>query len=325
MVLAVAAIVLGGLLVPASYAQWSNAGTTAGGGAGTAKVPATTATLTAPPSPPELAAPPPPMPLAPALAAAPVSVNVDPFMSWALLDRKSGKISGAKNMTATSSTESVIKIWIVSDYLRRLGEDKAPTEQLQQAGTAIRDSDDDAADSLYTLGGGAPVIDRMIQTCQLTDTKAPADGWWWAYTQISARDTVRLGECVKSGIAAGPRWTKWVLDEMSKVRGTTSDADQHDRSGGGRWGIIDGLPHEITAQGAIAIKNGWTLIEADGLWHVNCLAVADDWVLAVLMRYSGGRGLDYGAQVCARVASQLVTPQRAAAVQVTYPQSAVES
>ncbi|HEY0700243.1 MAG TPA: hypothetical protein VGD43_20865 [Micromonospora sp.] len=300
MVLAILTIVLGGvLLVPAAYARLS-------GGDGD--------DTEAEPKPEVVAAPPPPT-----LSAAKVSVSMKAdFFSWALLDRKSGKISGAGNMTSTNSTESMIKVWLVSDYLRRLG-DKEPSEQrLKQASTAIRDSNDNSAQSLYVAGGGSAVVKRMISMCGLTDTSAAANGWW-SYTRISARDAVRLGECVKNGTAAGPKWTPWVLAEMTKVRGTTAAKDQHLKSGGGRWGIIDGLPGEILEQGPVSIKNGWTLIYADGNWHVNCLAVADDWVLAVLMRYPGGRGLDYGARVCASVASQLVTPQPGAALKVPRP------
>jgi hypothetical protein len=300
MVLAIAAIVLGGvLLVPAAYGRLAS-GTASG-------------TNAASPSPAPPAAPPPPT-----LAAGPVSVKVDGFFSWALLDRKTGKISGARNITATNSTESMIKIWIVSDYLRRL-DDKEPTaERLRQASTAIRDSNDVSAESLYNAGGRTPVIRRMIDMCELTDTKAAANGWW-SYTQISARDAVRLGECVKNGTAAGAKWTKWVLTEMSKVRGTTAEKDQQLKQGGGRWGIIDGLPEAILAQGPVSIKNGWTMIYADNKWHLNCLAIADDWVLAVLMRYPNKLGLDYGASVCRNVASQLVTTQPGAALKVPQP------
>ena len=91
---------------------------------------------------------------------------------------------------------------------------------------------------------------------------------------------------------------------------------QQPRSGGGRWGIIDGLPAEIKAQGPVSIKNGWTLLSYDGNWHVNCLAVTDKWSLAVMLRYPAERGLAYGAQVCASVATQLVTPQPGAALKV---------
>ena len=259
-------------------------------------------------------------PAPPTLAARPVRVKVDGFLTWALLDRRTGDITGSPNIRATNSTESMIKVWIVADFLRRSADrDIEPSRQrLAQGRTAIRDSDDGAAQSLYVAGGRDAVVSRMIRMCRLTDTKIAGprglgDRGWWSYTRMSARDAVRLGECVKNGTAAGSRWTKWVLDQMSKVRGTTAPEDQQARRGGGRWGIIDGLPKAITDREPIAIKNGWTLINADGQWHLNCLAVADEWVLAVLMRYPGARGLDYGAGVCRTVAAQLVTPQPAGA------------
>ena len=250
------------------------------------------------------------------LAAGPVRVTPSGFFAWALLDRRTGKIAG-RNMTATNSTESMIKIWIVADFLRRAADrHEQPTERrLAQARAAIRDSDDDAAQSLYVAGGRDAVVSRMIQICALTDTRIAgplgvSDRGWWSYTRISARDAVRLGECVKNGTAAGSRWTAWVLEQMSKVRGSAAPKDQQARRGG-RWGIIDGLPDAIRSREPIAIKNGWTLINADQKWHLNCLAVADDWVLAVLMRYPGKLGLMYGAKVCRSVAAQLVTARSA--------------
>jgi hypothetical protein len=308
MVLALATIVAGGvLLVPAAYARLNADATTgAAGPAGTVAVA-------------KLAAPPPPT-----LAAAPVSVKVaNGFFSWALLDRKTGKISGAPNLSASNSTESMIKVWLVSDYLRRLGDKEPSATKLKQATNAIINSDDNAAQSLFQAGGGKPVIDRLVQICGLTDTKPAippgSNTVWWSYTKISAQDAVRMGECIKNGTAAGPKWTPWVLDQMTKVRGTTAAKDQQLTTGGGRWGIIDGLPPEIADQGPIAIKNGWTMIYADGLWHVNCLAVTDNWVLAVLLRYPQKQGLDYGANVCSSVATQLVTTQPGAALKVPVP------
>jgi hypothetical protein len=308
MAFAVAAILLGGvMLVPAAYARLSG-GVESVSLNTVVEVPAST--LTAPPPP--------------TLVSAPVKAQgMDGFFSWALLDRASGEISGAKNMSKTSSTESMIKIWLVSDYLRQLGDAEPSAERKRQASIAIRDSDDFAAESLYRLGGRGAVIDRMIKLCRLTDTRpgAPAGsaGVWWSYTQMSPRDAVRLGECVKNGTAAGPRWTDWVLTEMTKVRGSTARKDQQRTRGGGRWGIIDGLPKELLAQNPVAIKNGWTLINADGLWHLNCLAVTDDWALAVMMRYRGARGLDHGADTCASVATQLVSARPGAALKIPAP------
>ncbi|MFC6018709.1 hypothetical protein ACFP2T_21175 [Plantactinospora solaniradicis] len=308
LVLAITAVVLGGvLLVPAAYARLNGS---AGGDS-----PSATPT----PAGIEPSAPPPPT-----LAPAPVKISgVDGFFSWALLDRESGKISGAQNMTSTNSTESMIKVWIVSDYLRQLGSKKPSASYLKMASTSIRDSNDDSTNALYKAAGGTSSLDRLIKMCKLTETAKvipPGENSiWWSYTKMSPRDAVRMGECVKDGTAAGPKWTEWVLTEMSKVRGSVKD--QQPRQGGGKWGIIDGLPKGVLAQGPVSIKNGWTLINADGKWHLNCLAVSDDWVLSVMMRYSGGKGLGYGANVCANVASQLVAPQPGAALKVPKPLS----
>ncbi|MFI7426145.1 hypothetical protein ACIBPB_04095 [Micromonospora sp. NPDC049836] len=307
MVLAVVAVLIGGvMLVPAAYAKLSGGdrlGGLGGIGGGVAQVPAP-----APTTPP-----------APTLAAGPVSVNFKGrFFSWALMDRKTGKISGARNMAATNSTESMIKAWIVSDYLRGLGGKALTAQRRQQAVTAIRDSNDNSAEALYNAGGRKPVLDRLIKMCKLTDTKIYPDRAKWAYTQMSPRDAVRMGDCIGDGTAAGPKWTKWVLNEMAHVRGGVKDQKSVTVQGG-HWGIVDGLPDAITAQGPVSIKNGFTMLWDDGQWHVNCLAVTHDWTLAVMMRYPPAgdpRTPSYGAKVCASVATQLVTPQPGAALKV---------
>ncbi|WP_434742519.1 hypothetical protein [Micromonospora sp. SH-82] len=302
-VLAVVAVLLGGvLLVPTAYARLTNSPPT---GEGTAV--AWTA--------PEPTEPPPPT-----LADAPVSVNFKgDFFSWALLDHATGELSGAKNMAKTNSTESMIKAWFAANYLRELGDEPIPGRFRRDIVTSIRDSNDDAANRLYSAAGGPASIRQMIMVCDLTDTRpgrVPGYRGWWSFTEMSARDAVRLGRCIADGTAAGPTHTPFLLDEMSKVRGTTDDADQQRREGGGRWGIIDGLPEAILDQGPVAIKNGWTPLNYDGNWHVNCLAVTEKWSLAVLLRYPIASGLDYGADLCAAVATQLVSPQPGAALKV---------
>ncbi|MEV1288267.1 hypothetical protein [Micromonospora sp. NPDC049679] len=241
-----------------------------------------------------------------------VDLPADGFSSWALLNRATGEISGSPNLAATSTAESMIKVWIVADHLRRTTEQGTqPTpDDLTLASRAIRDSDDLAAQELYAASGKDAGVTRMIRMCGLTDTRLfTVETGWWALTQISARDAVRMGECVKNGTAAGPRWTTWVLNEMTEVRGTVAPADQHETSGGGRWGIVDGLPDELVEQGPIGMKNGWTVAKSEQQWHVNCLAVADDWALAVLLRYDERKGLGYGATTCADVAAQLAAPK----------------
>ena len=319
MAVAVAVILLGGGFVPAADARLTDTTTEPAARSDVTAVAADTTAATATAAPAPVTAPPPPT-----LASAQVSVQgMDDFFSWTLLDRDSGEISGAENMAATSTTQSMIKIWIAADYFRRLGDSAPSAARKKQASIAIRDSDDRATESLFNAGGRAAVLDRMIKTCGLTDTRKKTPPGrrtvWWSYTQMSARDAVRLGECVKSGRAAGPKWTNWILTEMTEVRGTTAKKDQHRTWSGGRWGIIEGLPEEIRAKGPVAIKNGWTLIAAVGRWHLNCLAVTDDWVLAVMMRYQGKRGLDHGADACASVATQLTPARPGAALKIPVP------
>lgn len=235
----------------------------------------------------------------------PGTVQIDftgDFIGWAVLDRHTGRITG-NNLSGTSSTESMIKTWLVADYLRQTEADgkKPRSQQLDAASEAIRHSDDAAAQQLYAANGEDESINRMIETCGLVDTKVYPG--WWSRTQMSPRDAVQLGACLVDGVAAGPTWTPWLLEEMRQVVGGTSAAEQEPTRGGGRWGIIDGVSSEVAS--TLAIKNGWTSIKSDGNWHVNCLAISNDWIMSVMLRYPAGEGLDYGAQVCATVASRL--------------------
>ncbi|GHJ50568.1 hypothetical protein Cs7R123_79100 [Catellatospora sp. TT07R-123] len=226
------------------------------------------------------------------------------FIGWAMLDRHTGEVVAAKNANQTSSTESMIKIWLVSDYLRRAAESGQTVTQdwLTKASDAVRHSDDRAAQALYVANGKDESVRRMIEMCGMTDTSAYPS--WWSRTQMSPRDALRLASCVADGTAAGPQWTGWVMSEMRQVEGSTAPADQQATRGGGRWGIIDGVPGTVAR--TLAIKNGWTAIGADSNWHLNCLAVSDDWIMSVMTRYPVENGLQYGAGVCASVAGQLL-------------------
>ena len=259
---------------------------------------------------PRLAEPADPAAAGPDLDAS-VPVDIDGgFLTWAALDRATGEVASAGDEINT--TESMIKVWVVADHLRRAAEagQQPSPESLADASAAIRDSNNETTQRLYAAGGYDAVVERMIDHCDLADTEV-APGWW-SRTTISAEDAARLGECVADGTAAGPEWTEWLLEEMRQVRGTTADDDQRAEEGfeGGRWGVIDGLPPSLRDE--VAIKNGWTRIGETDSWHVNCLAVTDDWVVAVLMRYPAGYSLDYGADRCASVADQLFDTPAAA-------------
>jgi hypothetical protein len=244
-------------------------------------------------------------PPGPALHAAPVTIGTSTvFAGWALLDRRTGAVSGSANYrTGRNTTESMIKAWIVSDYLRT---HPAPSPAaLEELRVTIIDSNDTMAQKYYRLGGADAVVRRLISMCRLSHTTIKSG--WWSKTQMSPEDAVRYGACVAAGTAAGPTWTPWVLDTMRTVRGGIYDQPVTAKTGGGRWGIIDGLPGSLARQAAI--KNGWTFIYADNLWHVNCLAILPGSVLAVMLRYRGPAnptGLKRGADTCTSITRQLV-------------------
>lgn len=237
-----------------------------------------------------------PSPTLPALPVAPASVKIDKdgWWNWALMDTRTGKISGSANMDETNPTASMIKAWIGADFLRRATEkgDTPSDSRMNQVSIMIRDSDNTAAQTLYEVNGGTASIKRLISICDLTDSSPAADGGW-SRTALSARDTARMGACIADGRAAGPKWTKWLLGEMRAVRGV------------GNFGIRKAFP--AAEQKTIAVKNGWVDRTREQKYTVNCLAIGDGWTMAVETRYAINLGYTYGAKICEDVARQLRT------------------
>ena len=86
-------------------------------------------------------------------------------------------------------------------------------------------------------------LDQAADPHLRADRQQVASDGGWSRTRLSARDTARLGACIDDGRAAGPKWTKWLLNEMRLVRGV------------GDFGIRKAFP--AAEQKTIAIKNGW--------------------------------------------------------------------
>jgi hypothetical protein len=75
------------------------------------------------------------------------------FSSWAILDRRAGKIIGSASMAAPSDTMSMVKVWLVADYLRRFS-GVPDLVTLAKLATMIRDSDNPTAEKIHGLNGG---------------------------------------------------------------------------------------------------------------------------------------------------------------------------
>ncbi len=284
LIVLVATAIAGGVGVTVRALPAAHAATTAVGGTSLTR-----------PVPPKTSPRPglPPLPF----RATTVTVANPGFLSWALLDRRTGKVWGSANQQATTWPASMIKAWLAADYLRLATQrgHSPTTAELHQIEIMIRDSDNNAAQQTYLSNGGIVSINRLVSLCKLQDTRASAAGW--SFTTISSRDTVRMADCIADGKAAGLRWTGWLLSQMRTVRV-------------GDFGIRDSLP--TTLANGVAIKNGWMYYDDDNLWHVNCMAVASTWAMSVLQRYpsTGHWAEDYakGQDVCRRVAAQLRNP-----------------
>lgn len=179
-------------------------------------------------------------------------------------------------------TASLVKAWLVADHLRIHGWD-------ERLSSIIRDSANEEAWDIYAVLGREQSIERMISLCGLTDS-APGDDL--SMTLMSARDAVRLGEGIADGRAAGRHLTPWLLNEMRSVRGV------------GDFGIRRAF--RWPKRDRIAIKNGWEKRVALDEWNVNCLALAEGWIMAVLTRYPSSLPLAHGADCCERLARELV-------------------
>ncbi|MEV4713538.1 serine hydrolase [Micromonospora sp. NPDC049374] len=223
-----------------------------------------------------------------------IDLDIDGWYAWSVLDRRSGEIIGSENMAETSTTASLIKAWIVADYLRRTADaGQTPSDaKLSDLTRIIRDSDNTRTEQLYTQIGRSASIKRLLSTCDLTDSKVSSD-LGWSRTELSPRDTARLGECIADGTAAGPKWTKWLLSEMRQVRGA------------GDFGIRKAFP---TAEAKkIAIKNGWVDRTREQEMHVNCLAIGDTWTMGVMLQYPINKGYEYGMKNCEKITEALLT------------------
>lgn len=213
-------------------------------------------------------------------------VETSHWVSWSILDVKSGVFSGSADWAAPNYTMSMIKPWIVADYLRFHPNPSAST--LNRLSIMILDSDNQAATDFF---GGQASMDRFVKTCGLTDLVIIGSSW--SRTGMSARDAVRYGQCIYSGAAAGSQWTPWIVDKMEHVRGA------------GDFG-----PRALfTPRSLVATKNGWQLYQ--GQWYINCLSVTDDWAISVLQKWtSTGESYDNAIKsaeaVCNSIASQVL-------------------
>lgn len=209
------------------------------------------------------------------------------WVSWRKVELDSGSTLDG-GLPGTSSTESAIKVGVAAMFLRQLGRSPTPAERgLVEA--AIARSDDPAAQQLYLRAGGTASIGRLVSICGLQRVVVVAG--WWSKTQMDPIALIDYLLCVAQGRVVPAVQAAWLLELMR-----SNPPEQ-------RFGIAQARPSDGGVP--VAVKNGWTWRE-DGLWHVNCLGLGARWALAVMTRYPGSWGLEYGAGLCRQIAAAVL-------------------
>ncbi len=162
----------------------------------------------------------------------------DATVAVSVLDTRTGDYYGSTEAETQFPSESVVKVLIAANLLAT---GQMTGTVAQQAYQMITTSDDDDADALWGLAGGAGVVDWAQARYGIDDLgAAPSQPGWWGNTKITARGMVELYAAIKADPVVGP----WLIEAMSHMAATADDGTDQDF----------GLAAQTTAG---AFKQGW--------------------------------------------------------------------
>jgi hypothetical protein len=220
-----------------------------------------------------------------ATAAAALATSQGYRTGIAVLDLQTGRYTGAGEDTEQFASESVVKVMIAARLLAT-GQMTGSTEAT--AYEMITESDDDDADALYGLVGGADVLPWAESYFHITDLGAPpADPGHWGNTEITAQGMVYLYAAIAKDPTVGP----WLMNAMAHT--TTSAADGTDQS--------FGIPSATTGA---AVKQGWGDDGNDSpnaVFNSTGYVVDGRYAVAIL---TDGAPSTYGAAISAMVTDE---------------------
>lgn len=152
------------------------------------------------------------------------------------------------------ATASIVKVDILATLLRQQsGTLTASQTILAQA--MIRESDNDAASTLWGEIGGVDGLNATDAAVGLTDTTPGTDGWW-GYTTTTVADQVKLVDAVSDPAGLLGAASATVTGLMGTVVSSQS------------WGISAAA----RAGESVILKNGWmTRADQGGRWTVNSI------------------------------------------------------
>ncbi|HEX4493325.1 MAG TPA: serine hydrolase [Acidimicrobiia bacterium] len=191
---------------------------------------------------------------------------------------------------------SVVKVSIAIAILRQLHAQGQPVSStiMNDLTVMIEQSDNDAAQRLWTFEGGPDALLVTERTAGLTQT-AYQVGHGWGFSLTTAHDQARLEAMLAGNRMLDPQSTQLELNLMHHV--VSSE----------QWGFADVVAPDI----APAIKNGWYEDTDAPVWRVHCTAIFDSPLLAhpfsiaVFNRYPATLGMGYGEDTCRGIARRL--------------------
>ncbi len=206
----------------------------------------------------------------------------------AVLDLRTGTLSGAGDVDEPYASASVVKVFIAARLLvDGQAEDPAVRDRMWRMITL---SDDDAGTSLYALAGGQQLMPWIAQRYGVEGLAPTPDPGYWGLTRITARGLVAF----YAAVAADPAVAPWLLDAMAHTEAHGADGfDQH-----------FGIP---SAAVSWRVKQGWMCC-LDGVTRMHSTGYIDNDRYAVALLTEGPRSLygDSGGQILTDVAQALL-------------------
>lgn len=219
-------------------------------------------------------------------------------VGYVLRDRSSGARYANANAGAMIWTASTIKLAMVVDLLtrERAGALRLSGDDRQLMVNMLRNSDNDAADSLWTRYGGPDhkAFNAGFPRYGMTDLR-PQPGFgdmfpYWGFQKSSTNDLDRLMNYTLTQL--NPAEASAVVAEMQRV-----GPEQ-------QWGVWGAGPSMSPGN-----KNGWS--QEQGGWVINSVGFAGPdqrYTLAVMNGLNGQGGYEDGVATTTRLSQILLSP-----------------
>lgn len=173
-------------------------------------------------------------------------------------------VPGARRVYVSDTTPSlglasVAKVPIMLTLLSQLGPAKPElsAEEWQWLEAMITVSNNEAADALWPLIGGAEGMNNFLRRAHVRGVNPDPDGYWGESTATAGSLALLLGKLIDGELLDEPQQAV-ALELLTRV-------EAYDQ----QWGVRAGLPDDLPPETRVGLKDGW--YEWDDGWWVNSI------------------------------------------------------